>query len=286
MVAKVGDKELVGQRRAIEHINHWRNKDSFPHFLLVAGDVGSGRKTISYLFAQALDARVSTVPDISVASIRKLIDVAYQIDSKMVYLIPNADTMSIAAKNSLLKLTEEPPANAYIIMTLETLDNTLPTLRSRSQHIVMEPYTAEELSLISEDKLFSQIATTPGMVETLQSMGIQSVNELLSTCDKLIQYIDKVTVANALKSAQKIKFKDSDRSDVDLELFLAAMSYSLSLYMQNAEMLSRISSWYRVIAKYRPMFKRSGVNKRAVYDKLIFSIRDALYVGGVKNGLV
>lgn len=280
MVAKVGDKFIVGQARAIDNIYQWKSKNSFPHFLLIAGDKGSGRKLISYLFAQELDARLSTVTDISVASIRKLIDIAYDIDSRMVYLIPDADSMSLAAKNSLLKLTEEPPANAYIVITLESLDNTLPTLRSRSQHIVVEPYTTEQLKQLSDNDRLCSIATNPGMLEMLSEMRGEAVDDLLSTCEKLIQFIDKVTVANALKSAQKIRFKESDKSDIDLELFLAAMSYSLAAHLDDSAMLNRLSCWYRAIAAHRSMFKRSGVNKRAVYDKMIIELRAMLVRGG------
>lgn len=276
MVAKVGDLELVGQTKCISKIASWKERDSFPHFLLVVGDIGSGRNTLSYLFAQELDARVSTVPDVSVGSIRRLISIAYDIDSTMVYLIPNADGMSLAAKNSLLKLTEEPPENAYIILTLESLENTLPTLVSRSQHLILEPYTQAQLSMLTSNELISKIADTPGMVSLLESMTEAELSELVNTCDKLINYVDKVSIANALKSAQRLKFKESDKSNIDIPLFLSALTYVLTTYFQSPEMLTRVSAWLRAIGKHRPLFKRTGVNKKAVYDKLIVDIRSRL----------
>ena len=280
MAAKLGNKELVGQFQCINRIESWKSRDSFPHFLLVVGDEGSGRKTLSYLFAQELNARVSTVPDVSVASIRRLISIAYEIDSKIVYLIPNADSMSLAAKNSLLKLTEEPPENAYIILTLESMENTLPTLVSRSQHLVLEPYTSPQLSELTSNKIISDIADNPGMVEKLEAIAPESLSSMIDTCDKLTRYIDKVTVANALKSAQKIKFKDSDKSEMDLNLFLSIMSYALNKCKSEQDLLYRVCIWLRCIAKHRPALKRAGVNKRALYDKMIFEVRANLMQGG------
>lgn len=280
MAAKVGDIELVGQFKCIEKINAWKNRQSFPHFLLVVGDVGSGRKTLSYLFAQELDGRVSTVPDVSVASIRKLVNIAYDIDSTMVYLIPNADGMSLAAKNSLLKLTEEPPENAYIILTLESLENTLPTLVSRSQHLIIDPYTEEQLSHLTADKRISRIATTPGMVNTLEELSSADIDDMTSTCDKLLNYIDKVSVANALKSAQKIRFKESDKAVMDIPLFIATMNYVAISKLDQPELVKRIREWMVVLSKYTSMMKRSGVNKKALYDKMILNVRNNLMAGG------
>lgn len=280
MVTKVGDKELVGQNKCITKIAAWKERQSFPHFLLVVGDAGSGRKTMSYLFAQELDGRVSTVPDVSVASIRKLVNIAYNIDSTMVYLIPDADSMSLAAKNSLLKLTEEPPENAYIILTLESLDNTLPTLVSRSQHLILEPYTEEQLSHLTAEKRISRIATTPGMVEILENLTPADIEDMTSTCDKLFNFIDKVSLANALKSAQKIRFKESDKSVMDIPLFIATMNYVAMSKISELDLISRVREWMLVISKYTPMMKRSGVNKKALYDKMILDVRTKLMTGG------
>ena len=49
---------------------------------------------------------------------------AYKQTERIIYLIQNADKMSLNAKNSLLKLVEEPPQQAYIIMELQQIENT------------------------------------------------------------------------------------------------------------------------------------------------------------------
>ena len=275
MDRQLGDKEYVGQYAAERLVDTWNSRNNFPHFLIIAGNEGSGRKSLAYLFAKSLDAQIYTIPDISVESCRNLVQVAYTVNSRIVYLIPDADNMSAAAKNSLLKLTEEPPECAYIVMTLKSLDNTLHTLQSRSQHILMEPYSKQDIQKLSEDSLISDIAETPGMVNTLQALGPNNLNSFVSTCEKIVMYIDKVSIANALKSSNSIKFKESDKG-YDLDLMLAGIEYVLSLKMNEPQFLTRLSCWHKVLAKYRMQFARSGVNKRAVYDQLIFGIRHSL----------
>ena len=275
MDRQLGDVVFVGQYQAERMIDTWSARNNFPHFMLIVGENGSGRKSLSYLIAKALGAQVYTISDVSVESCRNLIRVAYTVNSKIVYLIPDADNMSAAARNSLLKLTEEPPEFAYVIMTLNSLDNTLPTLRSRSQHIRIEPYSVDELKQLSNDDLMPQVAKTPGMLKLLESMGQNNVNSFISTCEKIVMYIDKVTTANALKSSNSIKFKESDKG-YDLNLMIAGIEHVLQSKMSYPQFIMRLSCWYKVISKYRIQFNRAGVNKRAVYDQLIFDIRKSL----------
>ena len=48
-----------------------------------------------------------------------------------VYLFMDADNFTISAQNAFLKLLEEPPANVYFILTLESSASLLPTVLSR-----------------------------------------------------------------------------------------------------------------------------------------------------------
>ena len=114
-------QEFIGQNKAKLLISEWKSRDSFPHFMLIVGEEGSGRKTISRFISKELDCHLELRTDLSAGSVRQLIDIAYRTMSKILYVIPNADTMSIQAKNLFLKFTEEPPENAYIILTLNSL---------------------------------------------------------------------------------------------------------------------------------------------------------------------
>ena len=172
-------QEFIGQSKAKQLIQEWKSRNSFPHFMLIVGEEGSGRKTISRHISKELNCHLELRPDLSASSIRQLIDIAYRTMSRILYVIPNADTMSIQAKNLFLKFTEEPPENTYIILTLNSLDNILPTLISRSQQIVLEPYTRQELAELTENKKYASIATTPGMLQYFEELGEDTVGNIV-----------------------------------------------------------------------------------------------------------
>ena len=48
-----------------------------------------------------------------------------------VYIIADADLMTVQAQNALLKTIEEPPSYAVIMLLTENADVLLPTIRSR-----------------------------------------------------------------------------------------------------------------------------------------------------------
>lgn len=287
--AKLVGTSLVGQSYAKSLLLTWNQRNNFPHFLLIAGYEGSGRKSLAYLVAEYLDAQLVVITDLAVNNVRATIEAAYNIDAKVVYLFANADNMSAAAKNSMLKFTEEPPENAYIIMTLKSIQNTLFTLQSRSQHIVTAPYTYDELRQLCEEDRLCRIATTPGMLVKLMSMTAEEVDNLIETSSKLVNFIDKVSLANALKSASFVKFKESDKG-VELDMLVAAVRYvlecMLSDIMNNSDShdILRVACWLRALSNWEIKFSYSSVNKKALYDQFIMEVRNR--IGGASRNAI
>ena len=129
---------MIGQKRILADLEVLGAR--FPRFSIFVGPVGSGRKLIARRVAKQLQANL-VILETRVDAIREAIDMAYKQKNSLVYLIPDADNMNSAAKNALLKVTEEPPRKAYFIMTLTDIDNTLPTLTSRGTLLHLAPYT-------------------------------------------------------------------------------------------------------------------------------------------------
>ena len=61
--------------------------------------------------------------------------------AKRVFIINNADTMNEAAQNALLKILEEPPSYATIILVLTNKERILRTIKSRCTEINFLPLT-------------------------------------------------------------------------------------------------------------------------------------------------
>ncbi|RHW77064.1 DNA polymerase III subunit delta' [Colwellia sp. RSH04] len=60
-------------------------------------------------------------------------------------LIPNAETMTIAAANALLKTLEEPTADSVIILITHDIEQLLPTVVSRCRLFSIQPLAGEQL---------------------------------------------------------------------------------------------------------------------------------------------
>jgi DNA polymerase-3 subunit delta' len=87
---------------------------------------------------------------IEVAQIRKASDFFRFKSSRdggwRIALIDDADLMNRSAQNALLKLLEEPPKNAMIILICHRLGSMLPTIRSRCQAFNFEPLDDSKIS--------------------------------------------------------------------------------------------------------------------------------------------
>lgn len=64
---------------------------------------------------------------------------------RKVYIIPNAQKMTVEAQNALLKVFEEPPRFATFILLTNGLSKLLPTILSRGVIVKFQPLSAEEL---------------------------------------------------------------------------------------------------------------------------------------------
>lgn len=94
------------------------------------------RKTIGVDFVRALREQVYIIPS--------------ELDCK-IYIVCNADTMTVQAQNAFLKILEEPPKNVYFLLLCSNASAFLPTIRSRAPVRKMQIFTDEELSLYLEN---------------------------------------------------------------------------------------------------------------------------------------
>lgn len=69
-------------------------------------------------------------------------------------IIGDIDKMTLESANALLKLTEEPPEDALIILTTTNLDAVLPTIRSRCIIIKFQQIQQEQIKNILTGQLF------------------------------------------------------------------------------------------------------------------------------------
>ena len=277
---------MIGQADLLLEIDKLIEK-KFPRFVVITGEKGQGKKTISKEIANKLNYPLVDI-GIKVDEIRQMIETAYKQTEPIIYLISDADKMSVGAKNAILKVIEEPPNNAYFIMTLRTMNNTLGTIRSRCIELKMNNYSVEEISQFidkiepgindfSDDEraCILDICQNYYQVDLLIKYGVK---EFYNYVEKVVDNIYKVQSANAFKLAEKIALKDEE-DKYDIKLFLETYKnicinrvYNLLDTDNDLEYLCYIES----ILKTNDIINKlsvTGINKQSLIDVWILDIR-------------
>lgn len=269
---------IVGQANLKCKLETLVSNNNFPRFSIFVGQSGSGRKLLTKWVCKNLSANY-VLSDISVESVRGVIDNAYKcIGQPTVYVFADADSMSAAAKNALLKITEEPPKNAYFIITINSISNTLDTIRSRGTVFYMDPYSLSELmyyyrsvfgSTVDAANIISSVCTTPGEINQL--MTVDPI-QFYSYVEKVVDNVAVVSGANSFKVGDMLKFKDSDTGKYDLMLFFRMFMAICSLRLRD----NPIHYAYGIDAtsKYLQELRIVGINKRSLFDMWLLDIRE------------
>lgn len=277
---------MIGQVNLMNALNRLIQQGDFPRFCIFVGAAGSGKKLLASNVANKLSDIVINV-GIKADDIRGMIESAYRLTSTCVYIIADADSMSLAAKNALLKVTEEPPNDAYFIMTLQDENRTLDTIKSRGVIFHMERYTPIEIEDYVGEKfgydkdipIYQALCENIGEVEKLHSYNVK---DFYSYVKLVVDNIATVSGANSFKIGDRINFKDNTEK-YDFKLFLRAF---MSVCMDNAtwllekgsaDSLSKMNlylNWERITSKYLQELGINGINKSATFDCWLLDIRE------------
>jgi len=178
---------LVGQRHVVDTLKRAASGQGMTHAWLFTGPPGSGRSNAALAFAAALQcldggcghchacqtALAGTHPDVSVT--RSETSVLYIDDMRdlvhrsalspvekrwQVMVIEDADRLGERTGNTLLKAIEEPTPKTVWLLCAPTLEDVLPTIRSRARNISLTTPTAEEVAgfLIAKDGVSEPVA--------------------------------------------------------------------------------------------------------------------------------
>ena len=171
-----GFSEIIGQDIIVSHLQNALRTGGVSHAYILNGAKGSGRRMIARSFSAVLMcedpqedekgnlepcgaclACIQTAsgshPDIitlerekentiGVNDIRKMrtdVQIKPYSAAHKVYIIPDAEKMTPAAQNALLKTLEEPPSYAVILLLADGTTAFLPTIRSRCVTLPMRP---------------------------------------------------------------------------------------------------------------------------------------------------
>lgn len=278
---------MIGQKEVLKQIDNLIEK-GFPRFVVITGQKGQGKTELAkYIFHKLDEYYATPEPDNrggiymveiepKIDNIREMIEMAYKQTEPIIYLIQNADKMSINAQNSLLKLVEEPPQQAFVIMELQQIENTLDTIKSRCQEIKMESYSDKEIEEMitkinpvldaTERGMISKVAQNYYQIKILVRYGIRPFYDYI---DKVYNNIYKVQSANSFKIAEKIDLKDTGEG-YDLEMFWNMYIYKCWQEMseENTNIWDIICGCIFITTKYKQKLNVNGINKSFLIDRL------------------
>lgn len=267
---------MIGQSNLLNNIDKIKNR--FPRFSIIVGAEKSGKQTLCKEISKLLNTEIF-VSGIKIDEIRETIELSYNQSSPLIILFPNADNMSLGAKNSLLKITEEPPKNVYFILTLTSIDNTLPTIKSRGTVFNLDNYTKEELLEYrkyrgynqSNDDIISKICETTGDVDEIFSYNI---SEFYNFANYIAIHIHIPTSGNLFKITKFMKIKESDNGYNTILLLKTIQNLYKDLYKETkkSQYLNAILTTSKSISE----LKLNSVSKLGTMDNWIMNVRRSL----------
>jgi len=229
--------ELVGQERATSQMLEAASphSSSMIHAWLIVGPAGSGRSTLARAFAETLvsegnpasdaisQVAAGTHPDVTILTtdrvtitiddVRSVVSRSYFSPSASPYrviIIEDADRMTERTSNVILKALEEPPPQTVWVLCAPSVNDVLPTIRSRCRVITLTTPTPESVAdLIVErasvDPDRALIAATEAQSHIGMAMRLATDDEVWERRDETIRLALGVSsISQAVDAAARL----------------------------------------------------------------------------------
>lgn len=229
-------ENIVGHQKQKEILSRSLDSGNISHAYLFFGDSGIGKYKIACEFAkqilktESLDnypdfkviSKKADKKDILVEQIRKeLIDEVYIVPAagdRKVYIINNAEALTVAAQNTLLKTLEEPPKYITIILVSSNISAFLTTILSRVTKISFEGISDEELKayiyekykVTFKDNILKYLNGSIGKAEDVIENNLL---EKFEAVDELYGLLNELNAIGAMKYSTNIDFSNDDLLD-------------------------------------------------------------------------
>lgn len=239
-----GFADVLGHEQTIAHMKHAIELNKVSHAYLINGEKGSGKKLLAGIFAQTLQCQKHGTepcmecqsckqavslnqPDIirvthekpgtiSVEDIRSQLNGDIQIkpysSPYKIYIVDEAEKLTVQAQNALLKTIEEPPSYAVILLLTANAGMLLPTILSRCVKLDLKPVSPElirhylmEQMEIPEYRADICTAFAQGNVGKARKLALSdSFGEMLEHALHLVKYISEMEISDLIDDLKKI----------------------------------------------------------------------------------
>lgn len=282
-----GFKDIVGQERIKEHFQKALETGKVSHAYIINGEKSSGKEFIAKVFAMALQCEKGEVepcqechsckqalsanhPDIIRVQHEKpntisVDDVRFRINQDVdvkpysgkykVYIVNEAEKMTVQAQNALLKTLEEPPAYVVILLLTDNVNALLPTIVSRCVVLNMKPVMDSQIRKFLMEQM--QVPDYKAQVCIAFARGNIGKSKALASSEDFENV--KAEALSVLKYIQ----------DMELHEIIAAIKKIGDYKLEVNDYLDIMAIWYRDIL----LFKATKDANCLVFHEEITEIR-------------
>lgn len=261
-------KDVVGHKNIIDYIRSAVQEDKVSHAYILNGEKGAGKKMLANLFATTLlcekagpdpcnechscrQAESGNHPDIIKVTHEKpntisVDDIREQVNNTIlikpyqgpykIYIIPQADMMSMQAQNALLKTIEEPPEYAVIMLLTENADTLLPTIASRCvmlklrniKDTLIKKYLMETMEVPDYKADMCTAFAQGNMGRAILLANSEYFNEIREEAVQLLKYIQEMELSEIVEAVKRItsyKLEINDYLDIIMVWYRDVLLY-------------------------------------------------------------
>lgn len=252
-------EKVIGHEQIIEHFQNAIRLNKISHAYILDGEEGAGKRLLAHLFSMTLQcerkkaspcgecrsckqAKGHNQPDIIWVTHEKpasigVEDVRGQVVGDMqikpysspykIYIIDEAEKLTVQAQNALLKTIEEPPAYGIVIFLTTNKDSFLPTILSRCVVLDLRPAANEaimrylmEQVRVPDYKAKICVAFAQGNVgKAVKLASSENFDEMKQHAIKLLKNTQTMQISELLDYLKDIAdYKDNIYDYLDLML--------------------------------------------------------------------
>ena len=262
-----GFRDILGHKQEIAHLERAIESGKVSHAYIFTGEKGTGKHRLASAFAETLQcedtqnrpcgkchscrqAQSGNHPDIIYVSHEKpssigVEDIRSQLAGDIqirpyngnykIYIIPDAEKMTVQAQNAILKTIEEPPEYAVIILLTANEQALLETIRSRCVILNLKPvpdevvrkYLMEQIQ-VPDYQADICVAFAQGNIgKAVRLASSEDFSVIKSSAMKLIRNLGNMEISELIeyvKEVQEYKVSIQDYLDI-LALWYRDMVY-------------------------------------------------------------
>lgn len=246
--------DILGNDMIKEHFQKAIENHKVSHAYILTGEAGTGRKSFANAFSMALlcekggkepcmtchsckQVMSGNHPDLIYVTHEKpnsigVDDIREQINDTImirpyssyykIYIVDEAEKMTVQAQNALLKTIEEPPSYAVIILITTNQEAFLPTILSRCVQLKLKPlkdftvksYLVQHLGIAEKEADLCAAFARGNLGKAIHLASSDEFKELYHKIMELVKNVETMDIVDLMDRIREIKELNFDIGEV------------------------------------------------------------------------